>query len=135
VSADWAAIASAINQRMAELGMSQANLIKRSGVSKAVVGEIVRNSAHRRRSPRTLESLSVALDLHPQHLQAILLGHQPPVVGEPVYRFTEDDLPARLVGVEHQLKEVIERLNEIGGRIKEMDAKLSSVVDVAWPNR
>ena len=37
VSEDWAAVARAINQRMAELDLSQRELIARSQVSKATV--------------------------------------------------------------------------------------------------
>src|ERR687894_2274559 len=78
VSEDWAAVAEAISQRMTELGINQAELIERSQVSKATVGELYHNSAQRRRSARTLEALSVALGWHPRHLHAVLSGDDPP---------------------------------------------------------
>ena len=115
---DWAAVASAINQRAAELGLRQIDLVERSRVSKAIVGEIVRNSVRRRRSARTLESLSIALSWHPQHLQAVLHGRRPPTVGEPMYRFDGDDVPAQLADVQHQLREIAERLDELNANIK-----------------
>lgn len=128
---DWAAVAIAINQRAAELGLRQVDLVERSHVSKAVVGEIVRNSVQRRRSARTLESLSIALAWHPQHLQAILLGRRPPAVGEPVYRFDDDDVPARLADIQHQLHEITERLDELRGvndRLDELNANLTAAI-------
>jgi hypothetical protein len=118
VTEDWAAVASAINQRAAELGLRQIDLVERSRVSKAIVGEIVRNSVRRRRSARTLESLSIALSWHPQHLQAVLHGRRPPTVGEPMYRFDGDDVPAQLADVQHQLREIVERLDELNANIK-----------------
>jgi transcriptional regulator with XRE-family HTH domain len=118
VTEDWAAVARAINQRMAELGMRQIDLVERSRVSKAIVGEIVRNSVRRRRSARTLESLSTALSWHPQHLQAVLHGRRPPAVGEPMYRFDGDDVPAQLADMQHQLREIAERLDELTANVK-----------------
>jgi len=110
-------------------------------VSKAVVGEITRNTVQRRRSTRTLEALSLALDWHPQHLTAVLHGRMPPAVGEPVYRFDEDDVPARLAAIEHQLRAITERLDEltavhdqlddmrsISKRLEEMNANLAAVL-------
>lgn len=134
---DWAAVAGAINRRAAELGLRQVDLIERSHVSKAVVGEIVRNAVQRRRSSRTLESLSVALDWHPQHLQAVLYGRRPPAVGEPVYRFDNDDLPARLADIEHQLREIAKRLDELRGisdRLDELNTNLAAAIGAKRPN-
>ena len=108
---DWAAVAQAINSRMAELGLRQRQLIERSRVSKAVVSELMRNVAPRRRSARTLEALSVALDWHPDHLASVLANVEPPAVGEPVHR--PEDVPARLAAIERQLREVNARLDEL----------------------
>lgn len=138
---DWAAVARAIHQRSAELGFRQRDLIERSRVSKAVVGEITRNVVQRRRNTRTLEALSLALDWHPQHLTAVLHGRVPPSVGEPIYRFDEEDVPARLAAIEHQLRAIHERLDEIASindrlddmrsiskRLGEMNASLAAVL-------
>src|SRR5437763_1807485 len=43
VSEDWPAVAQAIGNRMAELGISQRELIERSHLSKAVVREVQHN--------------------------------------------------------------------------------------------
>jgi transcriptional regulator with XRE-family HTH domain len=77
VSEDWAAVAAAINERLSGLGWRQRDLAERSGVSLATVREIQRHSAERRRSPRTLESLSSALGWPPGHLSAVLRGQAP----------------------------------------------------------
>jgi hypothetical protein len=130
VTEDWAAVAAAINQRSAELGLRQVDLIERSRVSKAVIGEITRNAVQRRRSARTLESLSMALEWHPQHLLAVLQGRRPPAVGEPVYRLDDDDIPAQLADIQHQLREITERLDELRGindRLDKLNASLTAI--------
>lgn len=132
---DWAAVARAINERAAERGLRQRDLIERSRVSKAVVGELSRNAAPRRRSARTLEALSTALDWHPQHLSAVLAGREPPAVGDPVYR--PDDVPARLASIERQLRELTDRLDElrsIGERLDDINANLATVAGAVRPS-
>lgn len=141
---DWAAVARAINERAAELGLRQRDLIERSRLSKAVVGELSRNATPRRRSARTLEALSTALDWHPQHLSAVLASREPPAVGDPIYR--PDDVPARLTTIERQLREITDRLDElrlirerlddvhaIGQRLDDINANLATVAGVVRP--
>ncbi|MFI7116879.1 transcriptional regulator [Amycolatopsis sp. NPDC049868] len=131
MSEDWAAVARAINQRMTEIGISQRELIARSQVSKATVREIQHNTAQRRRSDRTLEALSLALDLHAGHLAAVLAGRRPPEVGEPTMR-GDDDIPGRLAVIEHQLREITARLREMDGlsdRLDEVNANVASVLN------
>jgi transcriptional regulator with XRE-family HTH domain len=131
VEDDWAAVARAINERASELGLSQRDLIERSRLSKAVVGEIARNEAPRRRSPRTLEALSTALDWHPQHLSAVLVGEVPPAVGDPVYR--PNDVPARLAAIERQLRDINSQLtkwrSDDDARFTEISTTLSALVE------
>jgi transcriptional regulator with XRE-family HTH domain len=130
VAEDWSAVARAVNERAAELGLRQRDLIQRSHVSKAIVGEITRNAVRRRRSARTLEALSAALDWHPQHLTAVLHGRRPPGPGEPVYRFDDEEVPARLAAVESQLREIAERLDgmdAINKRLDEITATLEVI--------
>lgn len=130
---DWAAVSRAINQRMDELGLNQRELIERSQVSRATVGEIRRNEAQRRRSNRTMEALSIALDWHPQHLGAVLQGRRIPQLGEPVAR-SEDDLPGRLAAIEYMLQQIAKKLESIdtlGERVEEINAKVDSALDAA----
>src|SRR5271166_269121 len=72
---NWAAVARVISDRVRELGWRQRELAERSHVSVAVVREIQRHTVERRRSPRTLEALSVALGWEPGHLDRVLRGH------------------------------------------------------------
>lgn len=80
VAEDWSAVAEAINARANELALKQKEIAERSGVSHAIVREIQQGRIQRRRSPRTLEALSIALDWHPEHLSAVLQGKRPPEV-------------------------------------------------------
>ncbi|RKT53015.1 helix-turn-helix domain-containing protein [Saccharothrix australiensis] len=75
---NWSAVAEAVNARAAELALKQRELAEKSGVSLAIVREIQQGRIERRRNPRTLEALSIALDWHPQHLTAVLKGQSPP---------------------------------------------------------
>lgn len=62
----------------------------------------------RRRSPRTLESLSTALGLHPTHLEALLHNRTPPAADEPVTD-PADSLWSRLDNVEQRLSDITDR--------------------------
>lgn len=133
MSEDWTAVSRAINERLAELGLNQRELIERSRLSKGVVSQLMRNvTPQPRRSVRTLEALSTALDWHPQHLSAVVAGREPPSVSEPVYR--PEDVPARLAAIEHQLREITDRLDEMRLIRKQLD-EMRAVVENALPNR
>jgi transcriptional regulator with XRE-family HTH domain len=106
VTDGWTAVAGAITERMAELGLRQRELVERSGVSQAIVREIQRNTVQRQRSMRTLEALSAALDWHPEHLTAVLYGQPPPENDEPV----TTDVPGRLSAIERHLGAISRRL-------------------------
>jgi transcriptional regulator with XRE-family HTH domain len=71
---NWAAVSRAISDRVRELGWRQRELADRSHVSAAVVRELQRHTIERRRSPRTLQALSVALGWEPEHLDRVLTG-------------------------------------------------------------
>ena len=103
---DWAAVAQVISDRVRELGWRQRELAERSRVSAAVVREIQLHTVERRRSPRTLESLSVALGWEPGRLDSVLRGI------------------ARHDGVDRQVTADVAalwtRLDEIDGRLDEI---------------
>jgi hypothetical protein len=109
---DWAAVAKAINERVNELGWLQRELARRSNVSLAIVREIQHHVVERRRSPRTLESLSVALGWHPQHLDAVVHGRKPPEPDEPITD-SGDTLWTRLDTLEQRMSEIAERLDDL----------------------
>lgn len=134
---DWAAVARAIDERMAELGLNQRELIERSRVSKATVTEIRRNSAERRRSTRTLEALSTALEWHPQHLIALLQGRRIQSVGEPVSR-SDDDIQGRLAVIEYRLDQIVAQLAAIGeldGRLEEINNNVEAIIQLVASNQ
>ena len=83
MSEDWTAVAKAMNERMTELGWRQRELAERSRVSPAIVREIQRQTVERRRSPRTLESLSIALGWEPQYLECGAQGRELPTPSKP----------------------------------------------------
>jgi transcriptional regulator with XRE-family HTH domain len=109
VSEDWAAVAVSINERLSGLGWRQRDLAERSGVSLATVREIQRHSVERRRSPRTLESLSSALGWSPRHLAGVLRGQPLP---ESTGRGRDNAL-SRLDGVERRLDDITSRLDAV----------------------
>lgn len=133
MSEDWAAVSRAINARLAELDLSQRELVERSRVSKGVVSQLMRNvTPQPRRSVRTLEALSIALGWHPQHLSAVAVGQVPPALGEPAER--PDDIPARLTAIEHQLRVITGRLDELHSIRRQLD-DMRAVVETVLPNR
>jgi transcriptional regulator with XRE-family HTH domain len=108
---NWAAVARAISDRVRELGWRQRELAERSHVSVAVVREIQRHTVERRRSPRTLAALSVALGWEPEHLDGVLKGRAQQAGGH-----TASDSAAlwsRLDSLELRLAEVIKLLTEL----------------------
>jgi hypothetical protein len=120
VTEDWAAVSTAITARMTQLSMSQRQLIDRSRVSKAIVGEIQNNTIQRDRSDRTLSALSEALHWHHDHLAAVLHRHPIPQIGDPVVH-AEKDVPDRLTAIEHQLRRMNDRLDDVWKAVKPKD--------------
>jgi len=137
VAEDWEAVARAINQRMTELGFTQRELIHRSQVSKATVGELQRNTTQRRRSTRTLEALSIALEWNPDYLRALLTGRRAPEVGEPVSR-SDEDISGRLAAIEYRLDQItrqIGALGELNHQLEAINANVESVIELVSPSR
>ncbi len=121
MSEDWAAVAKAINERVTELGWRQRELAERSHVSQAVVREIQHHVVERRRSTRTLEALSLALDWHPRYLHAVLAGEPPPARRSPL-EGDGDRLWSRLDSLERRIADMADRLDT-------MDTNLSTVAE------
>lgn len=137
MSEDWAAVAQAISQRMTELGINQRELIERSQVSKATVGELYHNSAQRRRSARTLEALSMALEWHPRHLAAILESQRVPDIGEPASR-SDYDIPGRLAAIEYRLAQIETQLgaiDELSDQPEKINANVETMIRFVDSNR
>lgn len=69
---DWAAVAKAIRDRLTELGITQKQLVDRSGVSESTIRQLMNNYGPRRRGRHTLEDVSKGLNLPAGHLAGIL---------------------------------------------------------------
>jgi len=108
---NWAAVARAISDRVRELGWRQRELAERSHVSVAVVREIQRHTVERRRSPRTLEALSVALGWEPEHLDRVLKGRAEQPEGHTASNGVA--LWSRLDSLELRLAESLKLLTEL----------------------
>ena len=122
VPEDWAAVAQAISERLRELGWRQRELVERSHVSAAVVREIQRHTVERRRSRRTLESLSVALGWEQERLDAVLKGRtQQAKVRSPLL-VDEAALWSRLDALEGRLDEIVKL-------IADLKADLATVIE------
>ena len=104
---DWAAVANAMKARLADLDMTQADLVQRSRLAPMTIRELLYNSTQRRRSDQTLAALSQALGWPPGHLQAIAEGHTPgdPDAGDPVL--------AELAGLKDALTALTSRIDAI----------------------
>jgi hypothetical protein len=120
---------------MAELDRIQKDVIQLSGLSKATVHELQYNKKPRRRSPRTLADLSIGLDLHSDHLAAVLEGKPPPEPGKP-YARSDDDIPGRLDVIEHRLSQILDRLDEVDSadRFSGLRAEIETAVQRALFN-
>ncbi|GLW92325.1 helix-turn-helix domain-containing protein [Actinokineospora globicatena] len=116
MSEDWAAVAGVIAVRLRELGWRQRELAERSQVSQAIIRELQYHTVERRRSARTLEALSIALELHPDHLNAVLNGQTPLSVGAPATE--EERMRAQLNVLELRLDEVLSRLADVQGQLR-----------------
>ena len=108
---DWAAVAQAMKTRLAELDMTQAELIQRSRLAPMTIRELLFNTAQRRRSDQTLAAVSEALGWPSGYLRAVVEGHDPgdPDAGDTVMtelaalKETVDAISSRLDALEQQL--------------------------------
>jgi hypothetical protein len=104
---DWAAVAAAINSRLAELDMTQAELIQRSRLAPMTIRELLHNTAQRRRSDQTLAAVSEALGWSPGHLRAVAEGRGP---GDPD---ADDPVLAELTALKETITAITARLDAI----------------------
>jgi transcriptional regulator with XRE-family HTH domain len=115
VPKDWQAVSDAIQARLTELDMTQAELTHRAGVALETVRELQLNLRSRRRSPRTLATISEALGWPSDHLAAIADGRHPgdPDAGDPVL--------AELDAIKDVLTGITTRLDAIERQLADED--------------
>jgi transcriptional regulator with XRE-family HTH domain len=104
---DWGAVAEALKARLAELDMTQAELVHRSGLAPMTIREVLFNKAERRRSPQTLAALSEALGWPSGYLQAVSEGRDP---GNPD---ADDPVMAELAAMKDAVSAINARLDAI----------------------
>lgn len=111
MASDWTAVATAINTRLAELGLKQAELSARSRVSTAMLREIQNPDRYpsRPRHPRTLEAISVALNWPATHLTEVLNGNDG--------ADDESGLTAEVRSMRAELDELRERMATLEERV------------------
>jgi transcriptional regulator with XRE-family HTH domain len=119
---NWAAVAEAVSGRVRELGWRQRELAERSHVSVAVVREIQRHTVERRRSPRTLQALSVALGWEREYLHRVLKGRSQQPRGH---------IAPDLAAVWSRLDSFDLRLAEISKLLTELKSEIATVIDHA----
>src|SRR3954452_17885637 len=113
---DWAAVAVALNERMATRRVGQQDLATLSGVSVSTLRQ-VQHGAGRRVQNKTLAAISRALDWPEDYLTDVLLSgrHQEPLEG----LTTEDTVLDALHRVEERLREMSQQLAALTARISE----------------
>ena len=114
---DWAAVADAMKARLADLDMSQAELVQRSRLAPMTIRELLFNTAERRRSDQTLAALSRALGWPPGHLQAVAEGRDPddPDADDPVLSELTA-MKAALVALTSRIDAIEQQLADDGGQ-------------------
>lgn len=110
---DWDAVGKAISARLDELQMTQLELAAESGVSPATIREIQYNKLARRRSPRTLEALSVALKWPASYLADVLGGKN----ARPHSDEADDPVLQELNAVHDELQTLRDRVEQIERRL------------------
>ena len=112
---DWDAVATAIQSRLDELDMTQAELAARAGVALMTVRELQHNLTARRRSPRTLAAVSEALGWPSDQIVRILDGQPTTDVD------ADDPVLAELDAVKADLRAIVRRLDAIESRLGPVD--------------
>ncbi|MEV6607458.1 XRE family transcriptional regulator [Kutzneria sp. NPDC051319] len=81
---DWDAVAAAINTRMDELHLTQQEVARRAQVSVALLRQLQRNYAPRKRNPALLEAISKGLEWPPGHLAQVATGQTAVASDDPI---------------------------------------------------
>jgi chromosome segregation ATPase len=120
VTEDWDAVAAAIERRLTDLGVQLQTVAERSKVSESTIRELRYNTHERKRSVRTLESLSVALEWKPDHLNEVLAGtsmsdDHPTDIGR---------LQERVESLDNTVDQLVAGLEENNRLIRQVIAKL-----------
>lgn len=117
VGDDWAAVAEAIRSRLAELGITQKQLVARSGVSESTIRQLMNNYGPRQRNRHTLEDISKGLNQSADYLNRILHGvaadRQPDLV---------DDLRADVAELRVQVANLADRVDTLTDTVARLES-------------
>ncbi len=115
---DWAAVARAISDRLAELRTTQMEVAARGKISLTTLRELQHNISPRRRRPQTLAALSDALGWPPDYLATVLRGGE----ARPYADEQHDPVLSSLDSIEHELVALRARVDRIERRLADEDA-------------
>lgn len=114
---DWDAVATAIQDRLAEMRATQMDIAARARVSLTTLRELQHNVNARRRRPQTLTAISEALDWPQDYLARVLRGE--PV--EPHADEAGDPVLRSLTGLEDEIVALRERVARIEQQLAASD--------------
>jgi hypothetical protein len=109
VAEDWAAVANAIDDRLAQLRVTQMEAAARAKISLTTLRELQHNTSPRRRRPQTLSALSEALDWPAGYLATVLGGQNP----RPHPDEEHDPVLKSLASIERELGQLRDRVGQI----------------------
>lgn len=109
MGSDWAAVATAINSRLEELGMTQRQLAERTDVSPATLRQLQNNYGPRKRSQRLLAAVSEGLRWPSGHLAHVLEGSS-------AEDTSADSLRDDVVQLKEEVRELRQRLEVVEDR-------------------
>ena len=116
---DWPAVSRALAGRLAETGMTLTDLANKAQVSLTTVRELVHNLSTRRRNPRTLTALSIALGWPENHLNDVLHGRG----GQQAPAGRADPVIEELRALRGQLLAIQEQLTDITARLSALERR------------
>jgi transcriptional regulator with XRE-family HTH domain len=109
VAEDWAAVGSAISDRLAELRTTQMDVAARAQISLTTLRELQHNTSPRQRRPQTLSAVSEALGWPADYLARVLRGEN----ARPHPDEEHDPVLTSLTSVERELGELRDRVDRI----------------------
>jgi hypothetical protein len=109
VAEDWAAVATAIDDRLAQLRVTQMEAAARAKISLTTLRELQHNTSPRRRRPQTLSALSEALDWPAGYLAQVLKGEN----ARPHPDEERDPVLKALASIERELGQLRDRVGQI----------------------
>jgi hypothetical protein len=118
VTEDWAAVAQAISDRLAETRATQMDVAARAKISLTTLRELQHNTNPRRRRPQTLAALSEALAWPSEYLSKVLHGEK----ARPHADEEHDPVLSSLAAIERELGALRNRVDRIERRLADEDA-------------